>query len=390
MVKQEALILYKKNAGAIRRLHHWIFSGAVKKAPAFENGDLLPVTSEDGSFLGYAYCNRRCSIYGRMVSFDETPPLQAISSHLAGALELRKRLTEQDFTALRLVNGEGDLLPGLVVDKYNNTLVMQISTLGMERLKDFLVKTLLELLKPDCIYEKSLSPSRAEEGLKPRQGLLYGTLPEQLIITEKDIRFLVDVAHGQKTGFFLDQREMRSLVRAFAKEKRALDCFCYSGGFTVSALKGGAMSVTAVDSSRQALELAKQNLQLNDLAQSSGTLIEADVLCFMEQAKEHFDLIILDPPAFAKKRAHVKNAVKAYQRINEMAMRLLSPQGLLFSFSCSYYIDEPLFHEICAAAARSAGRRLKILQRHRQGFDHPLNIFHREGDYLKGLVCMVQ
>jgi len=388
-VKQEALILYKKNAGAIRRFHHWIFSGAVKQAPDFTNGEILPVICEDGEFLGYAYCNRRCSIYGRMLSFDRTQPREAVTRHLREAVELRRRVMGNNSDACRLVNGEGDLLPGLVVDKYNDILVVQIGTLGMERLKDFITETLTGMLRPVCIYEKSLSPSRREEGLRAQEGLLYGTLPGEVVVAEGDLKVFVDIPGGQKTGFFFDQREMRALVRACAGGRHVLDCFSYSGGFTLSALKGGASQVTAVDSSQTALDLGRRHLALNGFSQQSVRFFNQDVVSYLENAEEQYDLVVLDPPAFAKKKAHLKNALKAYQRLGESALKKMAPHGLLFTFSCSYYITEQLFHDVYAAAARGAGRGLKILQRHRQGFDHPLNIFHKEGDYLTGLVCEV-
>ncbi|OGD21311.1 MAG: 50S rRNA methyltransferase, partial [Candidatus Aminicenantes bacterium RBG_13_59_9] len=258
-----AVILKKGRDKPIRQHHHWIFSGAVESLPEFEDGGILPVVSRDGEFLGSAYFNRKSSIIGRMLSFDATPPLEAVGQRLDAALALRKRLVEPATSAERLINGEGDGLPGLVVDRYEDVLVLQVATLGMDKLKSMVLGHLAKALSPRSIYEKSDLPTRREEGLADFEGLLTGEQIDLVEIKEAGLRFLVEIRGAQKTGFYLDLRESRSLVRALAEGRRVLNCFCYTGGFSVAALAGGAASVDSVDSSGPAVSLAKRNLSLN-------------------------------------------------------------------------------------------------------------------------------
>ncbi|MGB8953265.1 MAG: class I SAM-dependent rRNA methyltransferase [Candidatus Aminicenantales bacterium] len=385
-----AVILQKGKDKAIKNRHHWIFSGAVKFLPEFENGSLLPVMSADGEFLGTAYFNLRCSIIGRMVSFDSTPPLEALQKNLEKSIALRRNFFETTTNAYRLVNGEGDRLPGLILDQYKDVLVLQISTLGMEKLKPFLTDFLIQKLNPRCLYEKSSLPSRREEGLDDFEGALSGEPPETVEIVENDVRFLVDIVRSQKTGFFLDQREMRKLVRSLGKNKKVLDCFSYTGGFSVQALKGGAESVDAVDASERAIELAEKNCSLNGLGSQNHHFYVADVFEFLRGQALPYDLVILDPPAFAKKKADVPQAFRGYRDIHRLVFQKIPPASLVLTFSCSYFFNESLFQKVIFQAARDASRNVRILQRHHQAYDHPVNIYHPEGNYLKGFLLYVE
>jgi 23S rRNA (cytosine1962-C5)-methyltransferase len=375
---------------AVRNKHHWIFSGAVARLPDFEDGDILAVQSSRGEFLGHAYFNRRCSIIGRMLSFDHTTGPEAVRRNLSRAATLRRSFFDDATDAYRLVNAEGDGLPGLIVDRYGDVVVIQIATLGMDRLKPVLIECLDQIIPSRAVYEKSSLPSRREEGLSDFEGPVRGDLPAEARIRENGIPFLVDVARSQKTGFFLDQREMRTMVRWLSRGKRVLNCFSYTGGFSVYALLGGAGRVVSVDASEPALDLARKNLALNGFDCPAEDFVQADVFSFIRGVEPHaFDLIILDPPAFAKKKSDVVQACRGYKDLNRLALSLLPAGGLLLTFSCSHFVDEPLFQTVLFQAAAEAGRRVRILQRHHQSFDHPLNIFHPETEYLKGFLLYV-
>ncbi|RFT16096.1 MAG: LSU m5C1962 methyltransferase RlmI [Candidatus Saccharicenans subterraneus] len=370
--------------------HHWIFSGAIQSYPEnFVNGGIYPVYSAAGQLLGHGYFNQKCSLAGRLLSFGQEDPELALRRNLQQAVQLRQRLYRQA-EAVRLVNGESDHLPGLVVDRYGPGLVIQLSTLGMEKLKDRILDLLKETLKPSYIYEKSLIPSRKEEGLSEFEGLLLGKLEEPVTVEENGLKFNIYLTESQKTGFFLDQREMRQLVRSLAGGLKVLDGFCYTGGFAVAALKGGARRVDLVDYSKRALETAGANLRLNGFSGDSFSLINQDMFKFLEEAKSFdYGLIILDPPAFARKKADEKQAVRAYRELNRLAMSRMEPGSFLLTFSCSYYVDSQTFQKTIFQAALEAGREARIIQRHRQALDHPVSIFHPESDYLKGLLLYI-
>ncbi len=385
-----AVILKKNKDKPIRNRHHWIFSGAVKSLPAFEDGAILPVRSEDGELLGRAYFNRKSSIIGRMLSFDETPPLEAVEKNVDDALALRKALLAEMTNACRLINGEGDNLPGLIVDSYNDVLVIQITTLGMEKLKPFILDVLIRKISPRSIYERSNLPTRREEGLSDFEGHLFGTRPEHVEIQEEGLRFLVEIQGSQKTGFFLDLRDMRRLVRSLARGRTVLNCFCYTGAFSVAALAGGAARVDSIDSSERAVELAKQNFVLNSFSEESNAFVVEDVFTFLRRKDLPYDFIILDPPAFAKKKADVVQACRGYKDINRLAMQKILPGGLLLTFSCSYFVDEALFQKVIFQAAVEAGRKVRLIQRHHLAYDHPINIYHPESEYLKSLVLFIE
>jgi len=370
--------------------HHWIFSGAVDELPDMEDGSVAAVRSHDGRFLGHAYFNRRCSIIGRMLNFDQTPPAESVRQNVFRASHMRQAFFNPETNAYRLINAEADLLPGLIVDRYADVLVVQITTLGMDRLRPFLTEILAEGFRPKCILEKSNLPSRREEGLSDRIGVWHGELMETVRILEDGASFEVDLVRSQKTGLFLDQREMRRLVKELAAGRRVLNAFCYTGGFTVAALRGRASRVVSVDTSEPALELARRNAGLNGFHLPPDAFVAADVFHMLRQENlEVFDLIILDPPAFAKKKEDVIQACRGYKDLNRLAMKMLPAGGLLLTFSCSHFVEEKLFRQVVFEAAAEAGRSVRLLQRHRQAFDHPINIFHPESEYLKGFLLHI-
>jgi 23S rRNA (cytosine1962-C5)-methyltransferase len=389
-MKERTVILKKNRDKPIRQRHHWIFSGAVQSLPDFEDGDILPVTSSEGEFLGSAYFNRKSAIIGRMVCFDKTPPLKSIEQRLLSAIALRRDLVEPASTAQRLVNGEGDGLPGLVVDRYGDVLVIQVATLGMEKLKSVILGHLIRALSPRSIHERSDLPTRREEGLPEFEGHLYGEDVENVEIQEHGLRFLVEFRGSQKTGFYLDLRELRKLVRSLAEGLRVLNCFCYTGGFSVAALAGRAASVDSIDSSESAISLAKRNLSLNGFFGGENRLVVADVFEFLRREVALYDFIILDPPAFAKKKTDIIPACRGYKDINRLALKKIGPQGLLLTLSCSRFVDESLFQQVVFQAAAEAGREVRIIQKHRLAYDHPINVYHPESEYLKGFLLYVQ
>jgi 23S rRNA (cytosine1962-C5)-methyltransferase len=386
----EGVVLKPGKDKAVRNRHHWIFSGAVQTLPDFENGSLLPVRAADGDILGHAYFNRNSSIIGRMVSFGKTPAEEALRQNVEEAVRLRRRFFDPSVTnALRLINAEGDFLPGLVADLYGDVLVLQVATLGMERLKPFVLDLLVSALKPRSVYEKSDLPARREEGLADFEGTIFGEAVDKVRILEEGLPFEVSLVRSQKTGFYLDQREMRKLVRDFARGRHVLNAFAYTGAFSVFALRGGAVRADSVDSSESAIALAQENFELNALPSDSGVFFTADVFEFLREPGLDYDFIILDPPAFAKKKTDVVQACRGYKDINRLAIQKVRPRGLVLTSSCSHFVDEKLFQQVVFEAAQEAGRRVKILQRHRQPFDHPVNIYHPETEYLKGLLLYI-
>lgn len=389
-MKDRKVILKAGKEKAILNRHHWIFSGAVAEAPKNLEGDILPVYSQKGDLLGSAYFNSKAKIFGRMLSLGHKEPLGAFQEQLDAAIKLREKFFDTDVTtAYRLINGEGDFLPGIIVDRYDRGLVVQISTLGMEKLKPQLIDYLKLKLNPSFIYEKSSLPSRKEEGLEPTEQLLFGTLSDELIILENGLKFFIYPILGQKTGFFLDHRDMRQQVKTMAKGKRVLNCFAYTGGFSIYAASGGATLVDSVDVSDSAIELAEKNAQLNSITIPMKYYTE-DVFQFLRQSSLDYDLVILDPPAFAKRRKDIVPACRGYKDINRVAIQKMPPQSLLLTSSCSYFVDEQLFQKVVFQAAAEAKRNVRIIGRHRLAVDHPINIFHPEGDYLKSLLLYIE
>lgn len=392
MGKQEKKVILKKGKEKpLRNKHHWIFSGAIQTLPSFSPGDILPVYSSEKELLGSAYFNSSSSIIGRMLSFGSEDPLACVKNNLKRAIALRKNyFKESETNAYRLINGEGDRIPGLIVDRYADVLVIQVSTLGIERIKKDILSFLMEHY-PSCrmILEKSQLPSRKEEGLKNFEGLLHGEEIDEVEVVENSVKFLVSFSQSQKTGFFLDQRDMRNLVGQLANNKKVLNCFSYSGGFSLYAARMGADKIVSVDRSQSAIDLAQRNFDLNGYPSPEGSLLCEDVFQYLREDPLDYDLVILDPPAFAKKKEDIKKACRGYKDINRLALQKMPPSSLLLTCSCSYHVDEKLFQTVVFQAASESSREVQILTQHRQAFDHPVNIFHPEGKYLKSLLLYV-
>ncbi|TXT25812.1 MAG: hypothetical protein FD134_865 [Gallionellaceae bacterium] len=389
-----AIFLKAGREKSLLRRHPWIFSGAIERVegkPA--DGDTVVICSAQGDFLARAAYNARSQISARVWSWQAGQTITAdfFRDRIAQALEARRSLNiAQSGNAMRLIHGESDGLPGLIVDRYGEVLVMQIGSAGAERWRDTCADILQELCGPACIYERSDADSRALEGLPARNGVLRGNLPDSLVIGEHGLRFAVDVALGQKTGFYLDQRDNRALVGALAQDKDVLNCFCYSGGFSVYALRGGAASVLSIDASEEALLLARRNVELNGLGDGRAEWQCADVFAALRKLRDQnrsFDLVILDPPKFAPTAAFAEKAARGYKDINLLGFKLLRPGGILATFSCSGGIGDDLFQKIIAGAALDAGVDAQITHKLCAAPDHPVLLSFPEGAYLKGLVA---
>ena len=387
---QNGVILQRGKDRPIRDKHHWVFSGAIASAPQYKNGDILPVYSNNGDLLGHAMMNKDTSIAARMINFDSTDPVSSIKLNIKRAIKYRQELFKNENTnAYRLINGEGDNLSGLVVDKYNKVLVIQIVSTGMSLLINEIVNTLTNELDVDCIYEKSTVAARKKEGLQDVEKVLFGTLPDKVEILEHGVKFLVDIKNSQKTGLFLDQREMRKLVGEYAKDRSVLNCFSYTGGFSLYAAKNGAKKVVSVDIANDAVNLSKENFIANDIDTTNHEFLAVDAFDYIHNQNLNFDFIILDPPAFAKKREDIPNAKRGYLDINKTTLRKMPSNSFLLTCSCSYHMDQQMFEAIIKQAALETGRKVKIIAKHRLASDHPLNIFHDEMDYLKSLLLYI-
>ena len=387
---KHGIILKEGREKSVLQRHPWIFSGAIQEMIACQEGSIIPVYSSSLRQLGSAFCNTKSQIRARMVAYGDDDPEIAIKKAISNALLLRNSWCSSTYSnANRLINAEADLLPGLVVDLYDQTLVLQISTLGMEKIKPLIVDELVKQISPSWIYEKSNAPSRKEEGLKPIEQTLFGTPREPISIYEGDVKLEVSVTKGQKTGFFLDQRLMRKLVHCLSKDKRVLNCFSYTGAFSLQALSGGAISCDSVDISKEAIAMASRLIELNGFQNKNHLEIVQDAFVFLKESTLDYDLIILDPPAFAKRKSDIPHAARGYKEINRLAMMKIPPNSLLLTCSCSYHISEDLFGKILFGAALDAKRHVTILQRHRQAFDHPVSLYHPEGSYLKSFLCHV-
>jgi len=382
---------------SLLRRHPWVFAGAIDSLDgAPQDGDTVRVLGQDGDFLAWAAYSPGSQIRLRVWSWraDERIDAFFFRQRLSRAIAVRAELIPAERSnALRLVHGESDGLPGLIVDRYADTLAAQFLSSGAERWKETLADLLLELTGAGRLYERSDADVRRLEGLAERSGPLRGDPPPQrLPIHENGLKFWVDVAHGHKTGHYLDQRDNRRRLMQLAGGRQMLDCFAYTGGFSVHALAGGAESVFVVDSSAEALALARENLRLNDLPAERAEWQEGDVFQVLRGLRDRgrsFDLIVLDPPKFAPTAAHVEQAARGYKDINLLAFKLLRPGGLLFTFSCSGGIGVELFQKIVAAAALDAGAQAQIVEYLHQAPDHPVALNFPEGTYLKGLVVRV-
>ncbi len=393
-MKRNSIILKSEKEKAIRKGHPWIFSGAIKDVRGEPGiGETVEVIASTGELIGRAAFSPISKIRARMWTWGDgeiTP--EFFEQRLKRAIDLRQSLGLFEKTnAVRLVHAESDGLPGVIADRYGDVLVLQILTAGAEYWKETLVEILAKLTGVRKIYERSDVEVRRLEGLPSRVGPLLGDSPlDQIQIIENDLKFWVDVKTGQKTGFYLDQRNNRQQVRDQSAGRSVLNCFSYTGAFTVYALAGGAESVHSVESSAEAIAFAKENMELNSLPAEKATWEQGDVfsvLRTMRDRAQSFDLIVLDPPKFAPTIAQAKQAARGYKDINLLAFKLLKPGGLLYTFSCSGGISEDLFQKIIAGAAEDSGRDARIVARLSQGPDHPVALRFPEGAYLKGLVC---
>ncbi len=373
---------------SVQNRHPWVFSGALGDIEGNpEPGDLVTVCSANGQFLAQGFYNPTSQIALRLVAFRKEPiDREFWRERLARALNFRAQFVPQT-NAMRLIHGEADGFPGLVVDRYGDALTLQITSLGMARMRPLLLELLHEALQPSLIVERSESPSLKEEGMEPVRAIHHGdsTLVE---VHEYGVRFGVDLMVGQKTGFFIDQRENRQLIGRLAAGKRLLNCFSYTGGFSLTAALQGAHT-TSVEISEPAQAQAQDNFRRNGLNPDDHRFVAADVFGFLRQAQPEYDVIVLDPPAFMKSKNHLKQGTQAYKDINRLAMRQSIPDGLLLSCSCSHFLDWDLFQKILFSAAVESGRQVQILGRLSQPADHPVSLFHPEGEYLKAFLLRV-
>ena len=389
--------LKKNRQRSLERKHPWVFSGAIDSIKDLsKNGETVKVISFDGKFLGWGAYSLKSQISIRIWSFVEDEKIDAdfFERQIKQAIGLRPQIIDITNTnSYRLINAESDGLPGLIVDKYNDYLVCQFLSSGAEFWKKEIVKLLSSLLNPTGIYERSDVEVREKEGLTPVAGILFGKEPSDLTeIIENGNKFLVDIKKGHKTGFYLDQRENRKLLENFAQGKKILNCFSYTGGFSVYAIKSGADKVVNVDSSTEALVLAGKNFFLNDIESSQYENINDDIFKYLRKlrdANNQFDIIILDPPKFADSVSQVEKASRGYKDINLLAIKLLKKGGVLFTFSCSGHINTELFNKIISDAALDSGRRVNVIKHLTQSPDHTVLTNIPEGLYLKGLVCKV-
>lgn len=390
------IILKPKKEKSIRRRHPWIFSGAIAKRKGNPQlGATVDVLDHSGNHLGKGAYSPDSQIAVRMWHFGSTSiDKDWFRSQLEHAIQLREHLrTRSDCNAYRIIHGESDGFPGLIVDRYDEWIVCQFLSAGVEIHKHMIVSLLQEAFEPKGIYERSDASIREKEGLYPITGVLAGEEPpERVEIQEGLCRFWVDIRNGHKTGFYLDQRINRSEVTRWSQDRRVLNCFSYTGGFGIAAAQGGAAHTTHIDTSAHALALAQAHIELNELSPEKNALVEGDVFQVLRQyrkEKRTFDLIVMDPPKFIDSKRNLDRGCRGYKDINMLAFQLLEPGGLLFTYSCSGLMPTPLFQKVVADAALDAHKGARILRRLGQAMDHPIRTSFPEGEYLKGLLCQV-
>ena len=389
------LYLLKNKEESLRRFHPWVFSGAVQRIEGQpQEGERLRVLTSQGEFIAIGHWQIG-SIAVRVLTFEDEPIDRAFwVRRLRSALDVRRTIGlagNPKNDTYRLVHGEGDSLPGLVIDMYGRTSVMQAHSVGMHVDRMEIAQALKEVMGDDLqnIFYKSETTLPFKAGLGQENGFLLGSTPENVAM-ENGLRFHIDWLKGQKTGFFVDQRDNRSLVEQYSKGRRVLNMFCYTGGFSVYALRGGAHLVHSVDSSQKAVDLVNENVELNFPGDLRHQAFAEDAFKFLDQMTEPYNLVILDPPAFAKHRDAVRHAIKGYTKLNARAMEKMPAGSILFTFSCSQAISKEQFRMAVFTAATLAHRRVRILHQLHQPADHPVNIYHPEGEYLKGLVLFVE
>lgn len=393
---KQAILLDGKEKSLSRR-HPWLFSGALKSVEkGVQEGDMVRVFSNKGDFLCVGLWQSG-SIAIKILSFEDVEVNYGFMvERVRKAVELRRLcglFDDGDTTIFRLVNGEGDFLPSLIADYYEGLVVLQFHSVGMWRLKEEIVGAFKEVLQSDCkaVFSKSSSTLPKQSGISAKDEFLFGSLPEDWFAKENGLTYRIDYAMGQKTGFFIDQRENRRLVGEYAKGKRVLNAFAYTGGFSLSALKGMATEVVSLDISARAVEICEKNAEMNFPQSNVHRGEVADVLDYLETLeKGRFDLIILDPPAFAKHQRNLQQALKGYRAINQKAMEKIAGGGLLFTFSCSQAVSKDDFATMLFSCAALSGRKVRIIKQLAAGCDHPQSIFHPEGGYLKGTLLYVE
>jgi len=388
------VILKSGKDQSVRRFHPWVFSGAIKKIKGnVREGDLVAVYDNKDEFLAIGHYQIG-SIAVRILTFkEEEIDAEFWKRKIETAYILRNEIglaDNEQTNSYRLVGAEGDGMPGLIIDFYNGTAVVQMHSVGMYLIQDILVDTLKEVLgdKLKAVYNKSEGSLPFKANLNPVNDYVWGK-PESKIALENGLKFHVDWEKGQKTGFFIDQRENRALLEKYAKGKDVLNMFCYTGGFSFYAMRGGAKSVHSVDSSERAISITDKNVELNFPGDERHSSFAMDAFKYLENAKDKYDLIILDPPAFAKHQNVVHNALQGYKRLNAIAFEQIRPGGIVFTFSCSQVVNKDMFRKMAFSAAARAGRQVRILHQLTQPADHPISIYHPEGEYLKGLVLQI-
>ncbi|WP_302568369.1 class I SAM-dependent rRNA methyltransferase [Culturomica massiliensis] len=390
-----SILLKSGKEKSVFRYHPWIFSGAIAKTEGtLQEGDIVKVYSADRQFLVIGHYQIG-SIAVRILSFEDTVIDHNFwRTRITEAYRKRRSLgltDSQTNNVYRLIHGEGDNLPGLVVDIYANVAVIQFHSVGMYLERENIAKAIVEVLggQITAIYDKSESTLPFKAAIEPKNGYLYGQA-KSFIALENGLKFNVDWLEGQKTGFFIDQRENRSLLEKYARDKSVLNMFCYTGGFSFYAMRGGAHSVHSVDVSARAIELARQNVELNFPGDPRHEAFAEEAFRFLEHSYDKYDLIILDPPAFAKHQNVLNNAIQGYKKLNRKGIEVIKPGGIIFTFSCSQVMTKELFRQTVFTAAANTGRKVSILHQLTQPADHPINIYHPEGEYLKGLVLYVE
>lgn len=391
----KSIQLRRGKSESLKRFHPWVFSGAIAGMESGINeGDTVRVIDHEGHFIAIGHYQIG-SIAVRVLTFHDEPINQNFwRSRLAEAFRMRRalQLTDRDDNNIyRLVHGEGDRLPGLVIDIYGNTAVMQAHSVGMHVERQVIANALIEACNGfvENVYYKSETTLPFKAGLHQENGFLRGSADGNVAM-ENGLKFHIDWLRGQKTGFFVDQRENRSLLEHYAKERNVLNMFCYTGGFSVYAMRGGANLVHSVDSSSKAIDLTRANAEINFPGDTRHEAFAEDAFKFLEQTGSNYDLIVLDPPAFAKHKDALRNALKGYTRLNAIAFEKIKPGGILFTFSCSQAVNKDQFRLAVFTAAAQSGRHVRILHQLHQPADHPINIYHPEGEYLKGLVLEVE
>lgn len=394
----QAIILRRGKAESLKRFHPWVFSGAIDTKRTdltkLHEGEMVCILDHEGTFIAIAHYQIG-SISARVLTFeDEVVDSTFWQRRIRQAFAVRESLCltgRPDHTIYRLVHGEGDFLPGLVVDVYADTAVMQAHSVGMHVCRQDIAEAIVAVSQDTIrnVYYKSETTLPYKADLQQENGFLVGTSDNNIAL-ENGLKFHIDWLYGQKTGFFVDQRENRALLEQYSRGRRVLNMFCYTGGFSVYAMRGGAELVHSVDASAKAIELTRDNIALNFPGDNRHEAYAEDAFRFLERAGGDYDLIVLDPPAFAKHRDALRNALKGYTRLNAIAFQKIRPGGIVFTFSCSQAVNKDQFRLAVFTAAAQSGRRVRILHQIHQPADHPINIYHPEGEYLKGLVLQVE